>query len=68
MWLQMCNCDVCVSVHFSVTEVKSVVVQLEWSMDGKRLLTLSENSSIRVFRMKVCLLHVHVDVHVYLQE
>ena len=30
-----------------------MVVQLEWSMDGNRRLALSENSSIRVFRMKV---------------
>ena len=30
-----------------------MVVQLEWSMDGNRLLALSEDSTIKVHRMKV---------------
>ena len=44
-----------VSLHdeCSVAEGKSVVVQLEWSMDGNRLLALSEDSTIKVHRMKV---------------
>ena len=37
----------------SVAEGKSVVLQLEWSMDGNRLLALSEDSTIKVHRMKV---------------
>ena len=36
-----------------MAEGKSVVVQLEWSMDGNRLLALSEDSTIKVHRMKV---------------
>jgi hypothetical protein len=39
----------------SVAEGKSVVVQLEWSMDGNRLLALGEDSTIKVHRMKVSL-------------
>jgi hypothetical protein len=42
-------------LHCSVAEGKSVVVQLEWSMDGNRLLALSEDSTIKVHRMKVSL-------------
>jgi len=40
------------------SEYKSVVVDLAWSLDGSRLLALSRDNSVRVWRTKAgCLNH-----------
>lgn len=36
---------------------KSIIRQLNWSLDGTRLLSLSDNGVVHIWRMKVATLH-----------
>ena len=43
----------CVCVCSVLSDCKSVVKQLDWALDGTRLLSLSDNNTVHVWRMKV---------------